>query len=415
MNFEQMLNAQDGAAVHREKMPFGLFYKRRIEKKYHNIVELRPELADSMMFCDALKNDHKWASQQPVPQQMHYELHEDSSGIFELELELGNFTTLAQLLDNNPAAVTGKDFIDNLVDSLTDFTKRLHDNGIYQICFAPQNIFIRKGDNAPLLLCHGSFYLSHCDTKQLYAGFEDYVAPEVLALNGKANERSDIYSLGKLIEYLYKQASMPYEYKAVVKKATDADPSKRYMNVADMKTALATKRVAKRTLFMLLGAVAVTALIVGLYIELVPPTVDVEYIEPVPTANEELDPYDYGFDPETDMPEATDSAFIEEDVKAYQQKAEAIFRKRFTAAANAALSKVYDDKRMSSSEKVFMAGSSALMEDLMNKQTEMGEAAGLTPEQSGRIAQEIISSISAQKQAQLTRKGYIKESESEDD
>ena len=146
---------------------------------------------------------------------------------------------------------------------------------------------------------------------------------------------------------------------------------------------------------------------------MVPPTVDVEYIEPVPTANEALDPYDYGFDPETDMPEATDSAFIEEDVKAYQQKAEAIFRKRFTAAANAALSKVYDDKRMSSSEKVFMAGSSALMEDLMNKQTEMGEAAGLTPEQSGRIAQEIISSISAQKQAQLTRKGFIKESESE--
>lgn len=406
-----MLNAQDGAASHREKMPLGEFYKKQIDRKYRNIVELRPELSDSLVFCEALKNDHKWTMQQPATQQMHYELHEDSSGIYELELEQGNFTTLAQLLDNNPAAVTEKDFVGNLVGKLVDFTTRLHESGVFQVCFAPQNIFIRKGDGSPLLLCHGSFYQSMVDSKLLYDGFEDYVAPELLTPDGKADERSDIYSLGKLIDYLFSQGSMPYEYKAVVKKATDADPARRYSSVADMKAAISAKRGAKRSLFMFLGAIAITALAIGLYIELVPPTVDVEFVEPVPAANELDDPYDYHFDPSTGMMVEGDSMFTEEDLKAYQQKAEDIFRKRFTEAADAALSKVYDDKRMSSSEKQFMAGSNALMEDLMKKQTEMGEESGLTPEQSGKIAQEIINSITTQKQSQLSRKGYIKESE----
>jgi len=87
MNFEEMLNSQDGAATHREQLPFGVFYKKLIGRKYRNVLELKPELADSMVFCEALKNEQRITSAMTNRQQLHYELHEDSGGVYELEIE----------------------------------------------------------------------------------------------------------------------------------------------------------------------------------------------------------------------------------------------------------------------------------------------------------------------------------------
>ena len=51
---------------------------------------------------------------------MHYELHEDSGGLYELGLETGNYQTLSQLIFDNPAVVAQKGFVDQMVKSLID-------------------------------------------------------------------------------------------------------------------------------------------------------------------------------------------------------------------------------------------------------------------------------------------------------
>ena len=62
------------------------------------------------------------------------------------------------------------------------------------------------------------------------------------------DERSDVYSLGKLIEALFASGDMPYEYKTVVKKATAEEPEKRYPSVNAMYKAIGEKRSMMRSL-----------------------------------------------------------------------------------------------------------------------------------------------------------------------
>ena len=105
MNFEEMLNAQEGLVPKREKLPFGDFYRKQIDGKYRFVVELKSSLTDSIVFCEALKKEQQW-SQKQRDKQLHYELHEDSGGIYELGLEPGSYQTLSQLLFENPAVFT---------------------------------------------------------------------------------------------------------------------------------------------------------------------------------------------------------------------------------------------------------------------------------------------------------------------
>lgn len=402
MNYEEMLSVQEGVATHREKLPIGEFYRKQIEKKYRYVVELKPELADSIVFCEALKKDQQWASKQMAKEQMHYELHEDSSGVYELELEQGSFLTLSQLIDQNPAVVAGKGFIDNLVESLLGFTAKLHAEGIQQLCFAPQNVLVRKGDNHPLLLCHGSFYLGVNDVEALYKGYEDYLASEVIARE-KIDERSDVYSLGKLIAFIFDQCAMPYEYKAVVKKATDPSPDKRYQSVDAMKSALAQKRASRRSLVMFVVAVVIAFLAIYLYFDLMPQTTVVEFVDPAPT-EEQPDPFDDQFDPAQILDDDT----MAYDDGMYQRKAEEIYRRRLQSGADEILSKVYNNERMSSSEKKFRASSQAMAEELIKLQKDLAEEAGLSQDQAERIGHEIINKLTDEKQKSLSNRGNMK-------
>ena len=112
MNFEEMLNVQEGQKPHRESTPLGSYYRRQVDGKYRYVIELRPELTDSIVFCEALKQEQQWSVRQRGKQQLHYEVHQDSNDqLYELELEQGQFLTLASLLDQNPAALAGKGFV----------------------------------------------------------------------------------------------------------------------------------------------------------------------------------------------------------------------------------------------------------------------------------------------------------------
>jgi len=406
MNFEEMLNAQEGLVPKREKLPFGDFYRKQIDGKYRFVVELKSSLTDSIVFCEALKKEQQW-SQKQRDKQLHYELHEDSGGIYELGLEPGSYQTLSQLLFENPAVVAQKGFVDQLVSALIDYASKLHSEGIYHLCFAPQNIFFRKGNLTPLLLCHGSFYSSLNDLNALYKDVENYVAPEVLS-HGAIDERSDVYSLGKLIVFLYEQGSMPYIYKQVVQKATEEDPSRRYKSVEDMKSALTQKRNTLRSAYALAAAVVIALLCVVVYIEMLPDANDmIDYVEPARVV-QDTDPFDDHFDPAMLLDDEEDSLSQDDADAMYQRKAEEIFRKNYQREADKILSKIYNNERMGSSEKVFMANTQSMAAELMEMQKKLAEETGIDEGTAGEIGHEIVEELTKQKQQALERKGYVK-------
>ena len=78
MNFEELLNVQEGQKPHRESTPLGSYYRRQVDGKYRYVIDLRPELTDSIVFSEALKQEQQWAVRQRGKNQLHYNLHQDS-------------------------------------------------------------------------------------------------------------------------------------------------------------------------------------------------------------------------------------------------------------------------------------------------------------------------------------------------
>lgn len=408
MNFEELLNVQEGQKPHRESTPLGSYYRRQVDGKYRYVIDLRPELTDSIVFSEALKQEQQWAVRQRGKNQLHYNLHQDSGGLlYEVELEQGHFLTLRSLLEQNPAAVAGKDFVDNIVMPLIEYASTLNEAGVLHLCFAPNNVFVRKSDNHPFLLTHGSFYKAMSDQRELFAGAEDYVAPEVLA-GQEATDCSDVYSMGKLIAFLHEQGDMSFEYKQVVKKATAEDPAKRYKSLDEMRKAIIQMRSMRRSALLMAASLIISLLAVYFYVSSLPETTNVEFVEPAQQQTNDLFTND---ELDEDTVFLADTVDLSDDEM--MKKAEMIYRKRYQKAADKILSRVYNSKHMGSSEKSFMANSQSMAEELLKVQQELAGEAGLPDGLAGRIGHEIVEQLTQQKQKGLSRNGYIRPEEDE--
>ena len=411
MNYEELLESKSGSKAKGAGMPLGHFSKKLVGEKYQNVLDINPVLNDSMKFVEGLKTECDKNRELKHKNQMHFEAETSGRGEFvALNLEQGNYTTLDQLLNEQPALVADRAFIDTLVGQLMDLTAYLHEQDIWHVCYAPQNILVRKGDYAPLLLNHGSFYLGMKDKMQLYQGMEDYIAPEIRN-DGTIDNRCDIYSLGRLMEWLFKMAEVPYEYRKVINRALTEEPEGRYQSIEKMRKALKRKREFYKSALMLIGALVAALLLVGLYFELMPETTEVEFVKPAPKQpNDDL--LDDGFDPSELGVVSGDTLIMSEEerrsLEEYNAKAEQIFRKRFTAEADRVLSKIYDNEHMNSSEKVFLSEMSSVNEQLLKLQNDIGNEAGLSTTRSQLIATEIVESLTEQKKKKLQYYGVQK-------
>ena len=349
--------------------------------------------------------------------QLHFSTNGEDDGVFAIAVEVGNYQTLEQLLNDNPSIVARNEFMSATLKNLFDFTSLLNSRGIYHVCYAPSNILMRKNDNAVRLLCHGSFY-KKVDVDLLYEGVEDYIAPEVFD-RGEIDARTDVYSLGKLISYLYNSAGMPLELKPIVAKATDADPDKRYASVEDFEAAIKRAQNLKRTGILGAAALAIALAIVGLFFYTLPSPDDMEYVKPIdePVPDEMIEE---DMDALLGIGADTDSATIAQIVKQqqhvkdslgisegkmreYNSKAEEIFRKQFTKAAEQIISKVYNKDQMNGSEKDFTINAQKMTNELVSKKDEIMKSTAINSDRAEAIADKIIEQLTEKKKAELDK------------
>ncbi len=391
-----------------EKLPFGVLSQKQLDRKYCFVLSVEPTLFENKNFREWLGDDCDNTKQLHIKQQLHYELLENADGSVDLELETGAYQTFSQLLYHNPAIVAKSGFIDNVVEQLMEGLEQLHAQKIYQLCLSPQNLFIRKSDEMPMMLLHGSSFPVPFLLENVFADSEAYIAPELLE-GQEMSPRSDIFSLGCFIKRLYDQGSVPFEYKELILKATKSDPQKRYESIEKMRADLKRRRSLKNSFFSFVGAMLVVLVCLFLYVELMPQAEDVEFIEPAPKEVEDplvdgaFNPDDY-IDPEI----LTDSAILNSDtieqrkvVEMYMRKSEELFRKHFTKEADRVLSKIYSNENMNASEKKFISGNNAMRDELLEIQRELAERSGISEEAAGRISMEIIERLTMEKQKQL--------------
>lgn len=419
MNFEEMLEQRDIKKTSKIRMPYGYFYKRLINGKYSNFVEFHDELTEDIFFGHCVKAECEAVSSIDHKNQLHFST-DGGDGVFAIAVEVGNYQTLEQLLNDNPAIVARDEFLSTTLKSLFDLTSTLNKKDIYHVCYAPSNILMRKNDNSVRLLCHGSFY-KKVDVDLLYEGVEDYVAPEVFD-RGVIDSRTDVYSLGKLISYLYHSAGMPFELKPIIAKATDADPDKRYSSVEDFEAAINKAHIVKRAGLLGIAAFSIALIVVGMFFYMLPSPDVVEYVKPVdePIPDEMLEE---DMDALLGIGADTDSATIAQIIKQqqhlkdslgmsegkmreYTAKAEEIFRKQFTKAAEGIISKVYNNDQMNGSEKDFAMNADRMTRELVTKKDEIMKSTAISSERAEAIANKVIEQLTEKKKAEMDKDYY---------
>jgi len=417
MNYEELIETRDVRKTNKLRLPYGYFYKRLIDGKYSNFVEFHDELADNISFNSCITKQCEALAQIKNKHQLRFTPNEGDDGVYAVAVELGNYITIEQLLNDSPSVVAKRDFMDSTISDLVAVTAELHQQGIQYLCFAPSNVLVRKNDNSVRLLLHGSFFLPLKSQEEIFDGVEDYVAPEVKS-EGISDDRSDVYSLGKFIDYLYASSGLPFELKHVIQKATAENPDDRYASVEDMYSHMKRSRTIRRTGTLAIAALAVALIVVGMFFEMMPNTEPVEFVKPVeePVVDDLLDD---GFNPLTELGPDADSATIaraiqdymmndsdkvdEKKMREFEAKAEQIFRKQYTKAADLILSKIYNNERMNNNEKNFKANSEEVMKELVEKQRELASNSSLSDETTQRIASEIIEQLTEKKKAELEK------------
>lgn len=433
MNFDQLVETRDARKTSKVRMPYGFFTKRLINKRYSNFLEFHDELSDSLTFTKAVRSELEEVKKISNRHQLHFDVSRGEDGrddIVAIALETGNYVTIRQLLDENPAIVAKKDFIDQTIRDLMEFTILLNERGIYHLCFAPSNVLVRMTDYSVFLLNHGSFYLKS-DQDFLWEDIEDFVAPEVLKEH-RADNRSDVYALGKFICWIYETTGMPFGLQKIIDKAISEDPEDRYATVASFHKVLQSFFSARKTAAAAAVAIGLALAVLGLFFYLLPQPENIEYVKPVEEPiPDEMVSEDIMLNIGADADSATiakivagekhrqDSMEVDErKMRMFNAKAEAIFRKQFSKAADEILSKVYNGEKMNMSEKEFLVRSKAMTEELAKKQAQLTKSSNLSPSQSQRIASDIIDQLTDRKMKELD-KDYMgirqKKDEMEDD
>lgn len=403
MNYEELIASRRDGKLNKTRLPIGDYYRQQIDGKYRSVVDIAAELNSNIKFSEALKAECEQNASLTNQHILHFRPQTEGHDIVRLEMEQGQYQPLQQVLNDTPAIVAEPNFIEEFTRQLLETAAYLHEQGVFGVCYSPQTIFLRKGDNAVLLTHVGSHYLSMSDPQQIYHdGLEEFVAPEVMN-KGAIDNRCDIYSIGRLLQKVFDQSDMPLELRKVVKRAVSESPEDRFNTPADMLATITRKRNTYRSFITGIIAVAIVGLVIALYFDMMPESTPVEFVKPVERqATDDL--LDDGFSPEElgvvtdgDSLVAAERATQEE----YQAKAEAIFRKRYTEAADKILSKIYNKDRMNASEKNFMSQSESTVDELMKAQQEIASESALDPAKSQLIATEIIERLTEQKKNAL--------------
>lgn len=304
-----------------------------------------------------------------------------------------------------------------LMTQLLDAVEYLHTKELCHLNIRPENIFItRKAHDVKLanpawtyLHCQPSFFLIK----------EKYTAPELFEDQTSINYKAcDIYSLGKVMEYLFSFCNLSAGIQRVIHKATQKAPEKRYANIAEMRKAL--QQSTSIDLGISIGKVAAVGLLLGLvyygFKDEPASEESIQFAQETSANQKELPPSNRAEDTHESyyvIPTPSDSVAqlsqtqqekLDQQSKEYQQTTERLFKKELRKRAEKIIAGIYTPQNMSLEDKDFQKQSLGQFNELDKIQRELAEQFNLDPILAMRLSSDVISELTQESMKKLRKK-----------
>lgn len=187
----------------------------------------------NVVFLDMIRKEYQLSLQLQHPYIASvYEYAENTPGGPGILMEYSDARSLREFISEKPSIKLRMKVLDQLLDAVS----YIHECGIVHNNLDPKDILVtKKGNNVKII----DFGLSAEDVVALgKSGRLDmgYVSPELAANSRKLDRRSDIYSLGKIIDDLFGG-----KFGKIVDKCTRKKAGKRFENVDQLKAAFEKK------------------------------------------------------------------------------------------------------------------------------------------------------------------------------
>lgn len=218
---------------------YNLIFKAKRFGKWHILKGLKPEFRPQLFYQELLRKEFELGVMLTHPNivsVMGFEQDEKLGGCIVMEYVDG--TRLSDFLNTKPS----RKQIDKVLDELLSAMSYHHSKQVIHRDLKPSNILVtRNGSNVKII----DFGLSDADsyvTLKQPAGSLRYAAPEQLQQGMPVDCRTDIYALGKILEY-----DFPRQYRWLAKKCARQDSDQRPDYAADVQALLRRHRQLQKT------------------------------------------------------------------------------------------------------------------------------------------------------------------------
>lgn len=261
-NFEPATEAKTVAKDYNNIKPFyaSAYGHSRLFTAMHNgkkviLKTLKESFSNDAQCREALKKEYE------ITSQLDYRLIRKALGFENVEglgdcivYEYINGKSLAEHI--RVGTLNEKQIKDILVD-LCDALNYMHQRGICHCDLKPENVMVTANDFRAKIIDIGLPETEYKTDHELLIKENEFIAPELFK-GEEADPRSDIYSLGKIIEFIIER-NIISQYSSVATHCTQFSREQRFDSIQEVKSILTKSTFALKTILLIL-AVAIVVL-----------------------------------------------------------------------------------------------------------------------------------------------------------
>lgn len=222
---------------------------------------LKPEFAQDNQSRENLKKEYEITSQLDQKSIRKALSFENIEGLGEtIVFEYIDGKSLAEHV--RVGTLNEKEIKSILVD-LCDALNYMHQRGIFHCDLKPENVMITASDCRPKIIDIGLPETEYKTDRELLIKENEFIAPELIK-GEEADPRSDVYSIGKIIEFIIER-NMLSQYKGIATHCTQFSREQRFDSIAEVRSLL-TKGYSMVKLILVLVALVAIGLAAFIYI-----------------------------------------------------------------------------------------------------------------------------------------------------